>query len=254
MRDSVFATALLVLALVCGPAWAAGPATATYNWTGFYAGLNAGAAVNDSSYHLAAVTPASYPSAPFLPSYTDPADLRTSAFTGGGQLGYNYQVNCLVFGLEADFNYDGIDESDHVNHPLPSPPFLPGNYIHTVTQKVDFFGTFRGRTGYTFTDRLLLYATGGFAYGHVSSNSAVSFTASPDQYIGSASGFQTGWTVGGGAEYALNKCWRVKFEYLLVDLGSKTYTYPDQFHDGFGFTTALNATEHVFRLGVNYNF
>jgi len=58
--------------------------------------------------------------------------------------------------------------------------------------------------------------------------------------------------VGGGVEYALTRCWAVKLEYLLIELGSQTYTR--QFSSGLIYTTRVDATEHVFRLGANYRF
>ncbi len=99
MRNSVFVTALLVLVLGCGSAWAADPDAAAYNWTGFYAGLNTGVAKNDSRYTI------------------DPHESSVSggfdnpAFTIGGQAGYNYQAGNFVYGLETDFNYNSTDDS-----------------------------------------------------------------------------------------------------------------------------------------------
>ncbi|MGA3117430.1 MAG: outer membrane protein [Syntrophobacteraceae bacterium] len=256
MRNSVFSTALLVMVLACGPAWAAAPATAPYNWTGFYAGLNTGMAINDSGYTLS-------PSGSFLtnPLYiptngliTDSGNLGNVAFTIGAQLGYNYQVGCFVYGLETDFNYDGTDNTSYVNRPLASP--LSGNIVHTVQQKVDFFGTLRARFGYTPADRFLVYGTGGLAYGNVSSSSNVAFTSSGDNYSGSSSGLQAGWTLGAGSEYALTKCWSVKLEYLYIDLGSRSYTYAAQprFGSSFTYTTDLDTTQHIVRVGLNYKF
>ena len=80
-----------------------------------------------------------------------------------------------------------------------------------------------GAFGYTAADRLLIYGTGGLAYGNVSSNSDVLFTSGGDTYVGSSSAMQAGWTLGAGAEYAFNKNLSVKLEYLYIDLGSKSY-------------------------------
>ena len=86
MKNSVPTTVLLALALACGPAWAAGPAAATYNWTGFYVGLNTGLAINDSGYTLR-------PTGNFLtdlhyisdnPLRTDSGNLNSPAFTIDG--------------------------------------------------------------------------------------------------------------------------------------------------------------------------
>ena len=90
MRNSVFATALLVLVLGCGAAWAADPATTTYNWTGFYAGLNTGVAKNLSGYTI------DYPR-----EFSTASSFNNPAFTVGGEAGYNYQVGNVVYGLIA---------------------------------------------------------------------------------------------------------------------------------------------------------
>ncbi len=255
MNKSVFATALLALALACGPAWADGPAAA-YNWTGFYAGLNTGLAINNSGYTLRP-TGEFLTNPPFIPYNglrTDSGNLSDAAFTIGGQLGYNYQFGRFVFGLETDFNYDGTDNSSYVNRPL-APPLLQ-NIVHTVNQQVDYFGTLRARFGFTPADRFLVYGTGGLAYGNVSSGSNVLFTSAGDNYTGSSSGLQAGWTLGAGSEYALTKCWSVKLEYLYIDLGTRSYTYAAQprFGNSFTYTTDLDTTQHIVRVGLNYKF
>jgi len=222
MKHSVFVTALIVLALGCGAAWAADPAATTaYNWTGFYVGLNTGVAKNNSRYSVSEEYGFS-----FLGSFDNPA------FTVGGQAGYNYQVGNFVYGLETDINYEG-----------PSP-------------QLDYFGTLRGRLGYTPADRLLLYVTGGLAYGYVSSstNYYININGS-DHFTRSSSGMQVGWAVGVGGEYALTNNWSVKLEYLYVDLGSMSYTYAGAFAvPASTFTTTINTAQNVIRVGLNYKF
>ena len=85
---------------------------------------------------------------------------------GGGQIGYNIQRGNIVFGLEADFEGADINGSKTANGTYTDPA---GNqYAASLGLKttLDWFGTLRGRVGYTF-DRALVYGTGGFAYGHV---------------------------------------------------------------------------------------
>jgi outer membrane immunogenic protein len=261
MKNCGFASVVLIVFLTCSPAMSAGVGSGTYNWTGFYAGLNVGGAINDSKYTLS-------PTGNFLtpdfsadnPLRTDSGDFNSGAFTGGGQIGYNYQYGCFVFGVETDFNYNGVDESQYVNRALPVPPFFGGQFVHTVTQNFDYFGTFRGRLGYTPVDRFMIYGTGGLAYGDVSSHTDALFTAGGDRYAGSSSGMQAGWAAGAGGEYALTRCLSVKVEYLFIDLGSKTYTYGNQTPNlpfstvGYTYSTQLDTAEHVIRLGLNYKF
>ena len=191
------------------------------DWSGLYAGLNAGVGINNSRYNLT-------PSGCFLtglcggltsfnPLRSDSANLGDTVFTGGGTIGVNFQIGSFVPGIEADFNYNGVDESYRVNRPLSSP--LAGNFVHTIKQKLDFLGTLRGRLGFAPTSRSLLYLTGGFAYGHVASRTNVLFTLGGDTYAGSSSSTQPGWTVGAGGEYGFSGNWSAKLEYLYVDLG-----------------------------------
>jgi len=252
MRNSVFAIVLLVLTLGCGPAWAEGPAAATYNWTGFYVGLNTGLSVDNSGYTLspsgeALTNPFFIPTNPLR---TDSGNFYGAGFMFGGQLGYNYQAGCFVYGIEPDFDVNGMNDANSVNRALAAP--LVKRIIHNVTDDVGYLGTLRGRFGYTAADRLLIYGTGGLAYGNVSSKSGVLFTSGGDTYVGSSSEMQAGWTLGAGAEYALNKNLSVKLEYLYVDLGSKSYINAGQPLPAFSYTTDLDTSMHVIRVGLNY--
>jgi outer membrane immunogenic protein len=143
-----------------------------------------------------------------------------------------------------------MNDANSVNRALAAP--LVKRIIHNVTDDVGYLGTLRGRFGYTAADRLLIYGTGGLAYGNVSSNSGVLFTSGGDTYVGSSSAMQAGWTLGAGAEYALNKNLSVKLEYLYVDLGSKSYINAGQPLPAFSYTTDLDTSMHVIRVGLNY--
>lgn len=251
-KAMLVAILMLIPVLFCEDARSAG-APPTFSWTGVYVGLNSGVAINDSSYR---VSPAGLFSGPAFtannPLRTDSADFDDAAFTGGGQLGYNYQFGSLVFGLELDANYNGVDESDAVNRALAAP--LIGSFIHTVKQKFDFFGTVRPRIGFTPVDRLLVYGTTGLAYGRIRSRSNVLFTAAGDNYIGSTSRTRAGWTLGSGLEFAVTNNWIVRFEYLYVDFGKFSYSYTNQLFPGFDYSTEIKTREHVLRLGFNFKF
>jgi|LQYC01.1.fsa_nt_gi Opacity protein and related surface antigens len=250
MKKAGFVSIILALLLMCGSAHAGDGAGSTYNWTGFYAGINIGGAINDSTYKL---SPSGlFSGSPTNSLRTDSGSFDDTAFTGGAQLGYNYQVCHFVFGLETDFNYNGVDESDSVNRALSSP--LNGRLLHTVKQTIDYFGTFRARAGFTPFDRLLVYGTGGLAYGHVCSSSNVLFTLGGDNYVGSKSDIRTGWTAGGGSEYAVTNNWTLRIEYLFVDLGKQSYSYTNQYYPGYDYKTDIENQQHVIRLGINYKF
>jgi outer membrane immunogenic protein len=180
-----------------------GPAYVGVNWSGFYAGVNGGYGWNNT--HSS--------------DFVDP----TGGF-GGGQIGYNFQRGNIVFGIEADFQGAGISDSDAFGD----------------KSELNWFGTVRGRLGYSF-DRALIYGTGGFAYGNVK-NTYGGF--------GSASETQTGYVVGGGLEYKLAPAWSVKGEYQFLSLDAPFDSPVGPLGEGLG-----NRTEvHTFRAGVNYFF
>lgn len=201
-----------------------------FTWTGFYVGINAGAAINDNRYTWSA----------FLNNNSSGG----VGFTGGGQIGYNWQTGPLVLGLETDLNYRGGSSSSN-------------SAFGFTNSKSGYFGTVRGRIGYAI-DRLLIYGTGGLAYGNTSyPNNVTGIDAfgTPRALIGlnNNNGTRLGWTAGAGAEYAFNQHWSVKAEYLYVDLGRNSVNYIDLFS---GLPTTLNArnSEHIVRAGINYHF
>ena len=137
---------------------------------------------------------------------------RLTGVIGGAQLGYNWQIGSVVTGLEADIQGSGIKGSAR-----RSPVFfntdsevIPGSFLSTE-QKLSWFGTLRGRLGATVTPDLLLYATGGLAYGHDDA-SANTFFNNITQYPASVSKTKAGWTAGAGAEWMFARNWSAKLE------------------------------------------
>lgn len=248
---AVFTLILLVTGAFSGIADAAGEQN---NWTGFYMGLNAGAAFNDSHYYL---SPGQSYTAEEKALLSESDKFDSISFIGGLQAGYNRQINNFVLGLETDINYLGMDESDRVNRAFePSDP-ESGRYMRTVSQKLDYLGTLRARLGFTPANQWLFYTTGGLAYGRVSSKSHIEFDVPlTDIYRASRSANRTGWTVGGGIEYAVARNWSLKGEYLYVDFGSHSYEYENQGQctEACTYTTDIKTRFNIFRLGINYRF
>jgi outer membrane immunogenic protein len=197
-----------------------------FTWTGFYIGGNAGGVWNTGDTTVSAF----FPQALFLSSAI-PARLNTgsSGFIGGGQAGYNWQWGAFVLGAETDF--DGTSMSKNVS--IVGPSFvnpITGNptdfFTANAHARLDWLGTTRGRVGYVVTpdNRLMIYGTGGVAYGGGSANA--SFFNFNDRFgwAGSTSPTRVGWTVGGGLEYAFTNNWIIGAEYLYYNLGSHTTT------------------------------
>jgi outer membrane immunogenic protein len=163
----------------------------------------------------------------------------TSSFTGtdnfningglvGGTAGYNWQVGQAVFGLEGDGDWSGIKGSTTTGCPAG------------CETRNDWLATFRGRLGYA-ADRFLPYITGGLAVGDIKATTPGFPGIDADR---------TGWTVGGGVEFAIAGPWTAKLEYLYVDLGSAncgiscgTFT-PDN----------VDLKTNIVRGGINYKF
>ncbi|MBR0783767.1 outer membrane protein [Bradyrhizobium iriomotense] len=246
------------MAVKARPAVVASPSV---TWTGWYAGLNVGGAWNDTSDTVLPVAGYFNPALlPANPARTDSADFRGSGFTGGVQLGYNWQADRWLLGIETDINYNGVRDSNSVNRPLAAP--LTGSFIHAETERLNWFGTVRGRIGGLVTPSFLLYATGGLAYGQVKSTSNLLFTASGDTYVGSLDQTRVGWTAGAGGEWKFAPNWSLKAEYLYVDLGKTSYTDTCITPVGIcnfvtppiAYQTDLHVRENVARFGVNYQF
>jgi outer membrane immunogenic protein len=202
---------------------------------------------------------------------TGSSSSKPSGFIGGGEVGYNWQAGAWVYGLETDISGASISGSFPFSGAAAVAGF-PGATVSAsglISEKLNYLGTVRGRAGYLVTPPLLVYATGGFAYGGVSSNSTLSEQVTgcgpcdPSPSVAaSSSSTRTGWTVGGGVEWMFAPNWTVKGEYLYFDLGSVTYGLPaltQTTAGGVPFFGANNSTSVEFkgsiaRAGVNYKF
>jgi outer membrane immunogenic protein len=130
------------------------------NWGGFYIGANGGYGWDPAS---ATFNPATYATAaigalgPFVVTGASPPinlSVHPQGWLGGGQIGYNWQQNSLVLGLEADVDWSGMRAS------TSAPFFVNGtiggdiaNFTGNVglSQSVEYFGAARGRIGWPGT-------------------------------------------------------------------------------------------------------
>jgi outer membrane immunogenic protein len=258
---------VLLSALVTGSAFAADlptrkapppmmAAEPVYNWTGFYVGLNAGAIWGSQSTSVTG-SPALLALGPaFVPSTF--ASSSSAAFVGGAQAGYNYQIGSGVFGVETDIDGTSLSKSGSFTSPKVGPggPTLTMN----ASGKLDYLGTIRARAGFTPWDRFLIYATGGFAYGGAHTSASVVANGTGAVWSGSDNPVRTGWTIGGGVEYAITQNISVRGEYLYYDLGKQsTVTAGNAAAVGaFGSATYLSTSTQfngsVVRAGVDYKF
>lgn len=206
------------------PAYKAGTASAAVattvaNWTGLYIGGNIG-------YGWGKLTFAN-------------GGMRPSGINGGGQIGYNYQVDNFVLGIEGDFQ--GADHHDRSTSP-----------IETEDMKFDWYATVRGRVGVAFGS-FMPYVTGGVVFTQVKLNGVMPLF---DITVSSSEGL-TGYAVGAGVEYAISNNWSVKAEYMRLGFGSPAYNIT---YTGLGLAGPSTSTHKIetdfdiARAGLNYRF
>jgi outer membrane immunogenic protein len=211
-----------------------------FNWTGFYVGLHAGYGWGTSS-RISDTFP------DFVPASLSPDG---NGFIGGAQAGYNWQSARFLAGLEVDISYSGI-------HGSASGPntIVPAN-VTTLEHKISWFGTVRGRLGVLPSEKLLLFATGGLAFGETKSEFAavaVIGCGGASCAFGSTSRTALGWALGGGFEYAFSPRVTWKAEYLYLDLGSQSVTGPIT-STASTVTAKSDFQVHIARAGLNFKY
>ncbi len=245
-------------------------------WTGFYVGINGGFAWGNSSVAFAANDAAALAGtcggggAPKGQCITS-ADFRRDGPVAGGQFGFNWQVNShWLVGAEADYQWSNLDGSVNSS-------FRLGNVGATnmaANQTVESFGTVRARAGVVLAPPLLLYGTGGFAFGQVHEHLSVpavgtnglssggfsyACTIGMACFAGTASQIVLGWSAGAGAEYAITTNLIFRTELLYVHLSAPTATVTatgvaagtTPASIAAGFSSVYFA---VMRAGLNYKF
>ncbi len=202
----------------------------TGGWGGFYIGgnlgLNAannsmvtstefcgGFGVNDCYFAQSSVD---------LVNKAGKKEAKGSGFTGGLQVGYLFQKNKLVAGIEADYNI--AKQNETVSSRETYTNITPGYQFELKqTIKSDWLMTIRPKIGYA-TGKAFIYATGGLAF--TSINYQMNFEDFPNPFQ-SKSTFsnavkqtKTGWTAGAGAEFKVSNNWSVKGEYLYTQFNT----------------------------------
>lgn len=268
-----------------------------FTWTGFYVGLNAGGGWasrsnnNNLGFPFFGAVPFGGSSIPFATSGNGG---NQSGFIGGVQAGYNYQFGIgsgFVLGAETDIDWANINRNKNSgplfgSFTLPQFPgtlFTPSNIATTSRNNNQYIGTVRLRAGYAW-DRILVYATGGLAYGGVNNQNnvgsaltattlscavcvvpgtggATNVTGVPVNTVfatqgGRSSSTKTGWTIGGGVEYAFTPNWTVKGEYLYENFGHSNsapgFVLPGAAAIFNNSNRSLNV--NIARVGLNYKF
>lgn len=267
-------------------------AGSAFTWTGAYVGLNVGDNY-DAATRFDRTTGA-------LPNNTTALTLglrpvqhavHTNGFTGGAQVGYNYQLGDryglgalglgggghggIVVGVETDVAFSDTRKSDTLSNttnfgPLDTLGATPNTRVNQYQGNLNYLGTVRGRVGYAY-DHVLVYGTGGLAYGAVDRRATFFGPNTPGTpfFTSDGSGTRAGVAYGGGIEFALPtggifdrfnfahvSAVTIKAEYLRYDLGADTFTMPGVNGGATigSYTARVRTDGDLVRGGINYKF
>jgi outer membrane immunogenic protein len=188
------------------------PVAPVWTWQGLYIGAHLGGAWGSSDV-----------TTPFGAGSAD-----TSGFLGGGQIGYNWQLNPnWVIGVEGDMSWTNADASRVIG---PA----------TVAVEHNWYGTLAGRLGYT-AGPWMIYGKGGGAW------MDVDYTGTIGAGSVTTSDTRGGWMVGVGLEWMFAPQWSAKVEYNYLDFGSNNVTFP-----ALGTAATIDNQVNLFKVGLNY--
>jgi len=249
-------------------------------WEGWYVGVNAGyvdGATRMDSDGAVIATSTSPGTAPAMAAAaTGTLSTGNGGFIGGAQAGYNFMLSpTFLAGFEFDIQASSLRGSASGANAVPvATVFGPGTGLFTAgitaSRGLDYIGTVRGRLGAAITPSLLLYLTGGLAYGGVKSSTSITQTTAivgvpTVSTAGSFSANRAGYAVGAGGEWMFLGKWSIKGEYLYYDLGSAYYgtggygvdegpsNLPGFGVAGIGTSTRVRFDGNIARIGLNYH-
>ena len=247
-------------ALIAAPAFAADlpmkappPPPPVWTCTGWYIGANGGYGWNERTGDQGCVTPVAAGAVPSGTGCWLPMTGLTKPEGGlwGAQVGYNWQVGQIVWGIEGDLQWSHIDKTGTTTNLCCIPTFTSAVGLVTTQSGLEWFGTARGRVGYLVTPSALLYVTGGLIYGSENTMGTEIFPAVT--YITQANTIRAGGIVGAGLEYKFTENLSGKLEGLWYDMGSTNNTFTST-------VTNFTMTEHfkfdggIVRGGLNWKF
>lgn len=206
------------------------------DWAGFYLGVHGG-------YGWARFSSDNFdPLSALIPGALHNPQPQGGLF--GGHAGFNWQRGAWVGGLEVDFSGADLREAQSFSD--------PGAIAASLATKIDMLATARARFGFLPAQNLLVYGTGGVAWGHASAKETVE--ASGVRSIVATNESMFGWTVGAGLEYRLVENLLLRVEYLHYDFVRQDFTWANQ---SVAVTPlVVNATTRIdaVRGGLSYKF
>ena len=207
-----------------------------FTWTGFYVGVHAGYAWGDADYTFAT-------NGHYNDAAGDAFGNSIDGWLGGAQIGYNFQINQFVLGVEGSISATDLGKS------RIGSPYFTGDRWST---DINWTGSITARLGVAF-GRALVYAKGGVAFGDVENR-----VSDSNDYV-NASSTRTGWTLGAGVEYAFTSNWSIGLEYMYTDLGSfrvnrEALVIGTNAPSGFFTSHSVDATFSTITARLNYRF
>lgn len=244
-------------------------------WSGLYFGINGGYGWGNAYDSYLPNDPASLAGVGAAKSIGQSGFNRDGGLAGG-QVGFNWQSNSLwLAGVEADYQWSDVGGTSQSPFHLANVGSTSNLSTFTARSTVESFGTLRARIGALPTAALLLYGTGGLAYGELKESlnlptsatgtttvSGFSYSCSigPACFSGSQSQMRLGWTAGVGAELAITTYLTFKTEVLYVHLQAPSATATATAVTALGPTPSsftANFSPVYFGLirgGLNYRF
>ena len=229
------------------------PVSSTPDWSGPYLGFNGGYGFGSSSVNGRFVGAIVGLGEPF--GFSTAGNPTGAVF--GGQVGYNWQLASVVFGVEGDFDAATLTATGNV---VTSSLAVGGAPIGAqASTNMNWLSSIRVRLGYTWGPGLV-YITGGGGWANVDVRTTVCDTAFAACTATNFTGTQSGWTVGAGAEWMLSPNWFARAEYLYYGLNGRSSSgaitaplVPALAGSSLNVTTS-QLTINVIRLGLEYKF
>jgi outer membrane immunogenic protein len=221
-----------------------------YDWSGFYAGADAGGAwIRGDAYSSFLQT-----GVLGFDAFNQRRRLESSGFIGGVYAGYNWQVARLVVGIEGDIsgiaNANTSATAPNILFPNGAP--LAGGFVFSRSE--NWLSTVRGRIGYAVAPNFLIYVTGGAAVGD-NTYLATYTEAGGRVWPTSFSKTSVGYAVGAGGEWMVTRNWLLRAEYLYANLPGASSVVTQAAIPGVVLPFNWDRTEyHVGRAGIAYKF
>ncbi|MFT4091195.1 MAG: TonB-dependent receptor [Asticcacaulis sp.] len=210
------------------------------DWTGLYGGFHTGLSLGART--RGATTALDGHPHPLAVAESARLDFDNERLLGV-QFGYNRQFdNHLVAGIEVDFSKTNISGyQDTLSDELPADGWVSYGMTQRQTRiwyDADWSASIQGKLGYALGHRAFVYGSGGVAflrqeqsreqYRAISTlDSGVPVGGTKIHWIETTAETRTGWTLGGGAEYALNSRWSIKADYSYSRFGRKDFKFND---------------------------